>query len=81
MQTYLTSLIAAIDIIGIKNSLEFDFIFRAEFLTPLEEDDRRFELKVRHTGVKDYMDQLLSGSHREDLDDVTPQMVCRPIKI
>jgi len=48
--------------------------FGAELLTPLEEDDRRFELKVRHTGVKDYMDQLLSGSHREDLDDVTPEM-------
>uniref|UniRef100_A0A914WQA2 Uncharacterized protein n=1 Tax=Plectus sambesii TaxID=2011161 RepID=A0A914WQA2_9BILA len=49
--------------------------FGTDFLTPLEEHDKRFELKVRHNGARDYMDQLLSGSHREDLDDVTPTTV------
>lgn len=49
--------------------------FRSKFLEPLEETEKRFQLQIHHIDMKEYMNQLLSGQHREDLDSVTTNEV------
>lgn len=48
----------------------FTSIFSQEFLQPLEATDTRFELKVQHVDLNDYMEQLITAKHSEDLERV-----------
>lgn len=47
-------------------------LFSPEFLIPLDDKQECFKLEVQHINLSKYLDMLVSGEHREDLDAVAP---------